>query len=121
MTDAEIKTAVDYAQFWLEKGREIYEGTDLEKQTTLHAGNVLKLAEELAALKEKYHWRSVAKDGWPQTGEAVEFILSSAPVVLCAAQMTDDNEIMNKYALERFLKKEPLWWRPLYLPEIEED
>lgn len=53
MTAAKIKTAVDYAQFWLEKGREIYEGTDLEKQTTLHAGNVLKLAEELAALKEK--------------------------------------------------------------------
>lgn len=80
-----------------------------------------KLEAELAALKEKMRWRCVAKDGWPQTGESVEFILSSAPVVLCAAQMTEDNEIMNKYALEKFLNKEPLWWRPLVLPEMEEE
>lgn len=80
---------------------------------------IAALERELAELKEKGRWRSVAKDGWPQTGEVVEFILSSAPVVLCAAQMTDDNEIMNKYALEKFLKKEPLNWRPLDLPERE--
>lgn len=80
-----------------------------------------KLEAELAELKEKYRWRSVTKDGWPQTGEAVEFILSRAPVVLCAAQMTEDNEIMNKYALEKFLKKEPLYWRPLVLPKQEEE
>lgn len=54
-------------------------------------------------------------------GEVVKFILSSAPVVLCMAQMMDDNEIIDKYALEKFLKKEPLWWRPLVLPEQEEE
>lgn len=87
----------------------------------IFAEKIAALEKELAELKEKYRWRSVTKDGWPQTGESVEFILSSAPVVLCAAQMTEDNEIMNKYALEKFLNKEPLWWRPLVLPEMEEE
>lgn len=86
----------------------------------IFAEKIAALEKELAELKEKYRWRSVTKDGWPQTGEAVEFILSSAPVVLCAAQMTEDNKMMNKFALEKFLKKEPLWWRPLVLPEMEE-
>lgn len=85
------------------------------------AEKIAALEKELAELKEKMRWRSVTKDGWPQTGEAVEFILSRAPVVLCAAQMTEDNEIMNKYALEKFLKKEPLYWRPLVLPKQEEE
>lgn len=120
MTDKEIKTAVKYAKSWLDTGREGYEGYALEKHATQYAKYVVALAQELAALKEKYRWRSVTKDDWPQTGEAVEFILSSAPVVLCAAQMTEDNKMMNKFALEKFLKKEPLWWRPLVLPEMEE-
>ena len=113
MTDEEIKTVVDYAHFWLEKGREIYESTDLEKQTTLHAGNVLKLAEELAALKDKMRWRDENVEPAPR-GERV--------LVYCidydASDGVHDTEMEHMYCPDGELAYPYTWWRPLDLPEV---
>lgn len=106
MTDKEIKTAVKYAESWLNTGRECYEGYALERHATQYAKYVVALAQELAALKEKYRWRRQSEEPAPDD-EVVE------AVYLC-----EDRKCGPFYAnRDGSQLKHCDYWRPLDLPE----
>lgn len=122
MTDKEIKTAVKYAKSWLDTGREGYEGYALEKHATQYAKYVVALAQELAALKEKYRWRKQSEEPHQtlHEGEYIEaivrlntYVLSQRPFVLKCWKdgYTFSNEEVGADSI--------LYWRPLDLPDTE--
>ena len=119
MTDKEIKTAVKYAESWLNTGRECYEGYALERHATQYAKYVIALAQDLAALKEKYRWRNVDEEEPPRETE----------VLICCVSRSGAHKYVYTASFdgEDFYDRrgdspsgEVKYWRPLDLPEMRE-
>lgn len=112
MTDKEIKTAVKYAESWLNTGRECYEGYALERHATQYAKYVIALAQDLAALKEKCRWRKRSEEPAPNDDTLIICLLKKNR--RCTWQAVIQARFINRF-------EEPenniFFWRPLDLPE----
>ena len=115
MTDKEIKTAVKYAESWLNTGRECYEGYALERHATQYAKYVIALAQDLAALKEKYRWRKQSEEPAPEGG-AEALIKAGGELVIAHAIVLNDDTAFEKVTGRRIYLE---FWRPLDLPEVD--
>ena len=114
MTDKEIKTAVKYAESWLNTGRECYEGYALERHATQYAKYVVALAQELAALKEKYRWRKQSEEPAPNDDTLIICLLKKGGRCSWVA-------VIQARFIKQFEEPENniFFWRPLDLLEEE--